>query len=132
MPQTTSSLSREAPETTPQRKATPQVAAAPVPRAPEPEPAAGPRTPRSSGYEIELAALSDRFRAEAIAKQVMVQYSSDFFWSSRKTRLDERPGPEGSTIYGVRLGVYGDEASARDFCGKLEAGGFDCQIVARR
>lgn len=107
-----------------------QVAAVSVPS--RPEPAAKPRAPRASGYDIELAALSDRFRAEAIAKQVMVQYSSDFYWSSHKTRIDERAGPEGSTIYAVRLGLYRDEASARAFCGKLEADGFDCDLVARR
>ena len=139
VPETTSAVSRRepppraepAPRVEPARE---RVAVVVPPAAPQAAPQAvvEPRTPRAKGFDIELAALSDRFRAEAIAKQVMVQYSSDFFWSPRKTRVDERAGPEGSTIYAVRLGLYGDEASARGFCGKLEADGFDCNIVARR
>jgi hypothetical protein len=129
VPETTSSVPRREP--TPRVQPSRERVAAVVPPA-APQAAAKPRAPRAKGFDIELAALSDRFRAEAIAQQVMVQYSSDFYWSSRKTRIDERAGPEGNTIYAVRLGLYGDEASARDFCGKLEADGFDCNIVVRR
>jgi len=107
-----------------------RVAAVSVPAAPEP--VAEPREARADGYDIEVVALHDRYRAEAVAKQIMVQYSSDFFWTPRKTRIEERPGPDGATLYSVRLGRYDDEASARAFCEKLEASGFNCDLVARR
>ena len=95
-------------------------------------PPAEPLKMRAKGFDIEIAALHDRYRAEAVAKQIMVQYSSDFFWNQRRTRVEKRPGPEGTILYAVRLGLYDEESVARSFCKKLEAGGFDCELVVRR
>jgi hypothetical protein len=131
VPPTTSSVS-QSPSPAVERESPQEerVAAVSVPAAPEP--VAEPREARADGYDIEVVALHDRYRAEAVAKQIMVQYSSDFFWTPRKTRIEERPGPDGATLYSVRLGRYDDEASARAFCEKLEASGFNCDLVARR
>ena len=129
VPRTTSSVPQSA-ATTARETAGERVAVVSPPATAMP--AARPVEKPAKGFDIEITALHDRYRAEAIAKQIMVQYSSDFYWSSRKTRVEERPGPDGATLYAVRLGHYDDESSARSFCKKLEAGGFDCELVVRR
>jgi cell division septation protein DedD len=129
VPRTTSSVSQ--PDATAARGTAGERVAVVSPPA-TPKPAPEPVEQRAKGFDIEIAALHDRYRAEAVAKQIMVQYSSDFYWSSRKTRVEERAGPDGATLYAVRLGQYDDESSARSFCKKLEAGGFDCELVVRR
>ncbi|MGI9475563.1 MAG: SPOR domain-containing protein, partial [Hyphomicrobiaceae bacterium] len=98
----------------------------------QPATAVRPSRPTGPGkFEIEVAQLRDKYRAEALAKQLVVQYSRSSFWSPRQTaRVHEEPGAgEEGSVYSVRYGVYSSKAALSSMCDRLKAGGLDCEPV---
>ncbi|MFY0612634.1 MAG: SPOR domain-containing protein [Hyphomicrobiaceae bacterium] len=82
-------------------------------------------------FEIEVAQLRSKDRADALAKQLVVQYSSSSFWSTRQTaRVREKPavGDEG-VIYSVRYGLYNSKNALSSTCDQFKAAGLDCEPV---
>jgi len=90
-----------------------------------------PAQPAGKGYEIEVAVLRDRFRAEALARQLDVQYGGGF-WSKKSARVMEKAAEDGEEArYMVRLGTYEQQRDTVDVCSRLTSNGFKCVVVRR-
>ena len=96
-------------------------------------PSAAPLT-RSAGrgkFEIEVAKLRSKYRADALAQQLVVQYASSSFWGTKQTaRVQEKAGSgDTGALYSVRYGVYDDKDDLSSACEQFKADGLDCEVV---
>ncbi len=82
------------------------------------------------GYDIRLAKLRGQYRAEALAKQLEVEYS-DQLRAGRTIRVEPGQDPELGPVYSVLLGSYPSRAAVDDMCGQLEAEDYECVAVAK-
>lgn len=82
-------------------------------------------------YEIEVATLRSKDRADALAQQLMVQYPGGGFWSKKqKARVKQTVnlGQDGA-IYSVRYGVYDNKEELSSMCERFKADGLACAAV---
>jgi hypothetical protein len=83
-------------------------------------------------YDISVAAIRSKWRADALAKTLMARYSSSLSWSGKKARVDRLPATaKRGELYAVKLGSYGSKGELATQCEKLIADGFDCQVIRR-
>jgi hypothetical protein len=128
MPKTTGSVS---PPVAPRATSAVRTAAvAPVPKAPGP--ASPPKAEVGGNFEIQVVVLRSRERADALAKQLMVQYSSSLSWTGTKSRVAERIGGEDGPLYAVRLGAYKNRGDLASLCDQLVNDGLDCLVVRQK
>lgn len=84
---------------------------------------------RAGQYEIQVASLRSKDRAEALAKQLMVQYPAGFLASAKQSRVIESNTRAGDLIYAVRYGSFESKADVASMCEKFVADGLDCLVV---
>ena len=101
--------------------------------APEASPvAATVRPERARYFEIEVARLRNKDRADALAKQLVVHYSGGGFWgAAHKAHVREsaRSGDVGA-VYAVRYGQFASKAETVELCEQFTAAGYSCDVVA--
>lgn len=84
-------------------------------------------------YDIGVATVRDKGRAEALAKRLMRQYGSSASWDGKQARVETFPSKDGrGPLYSVRLGSYTDRGAMASQCEKLIADGHECQVIRRR
>jgi SPOR domain len=83
-------------------------------------------------YDISVAAIKSKSRADALAKKLMARYSSSLSWSGKKARVDHLPATaKRGELYAVKLGSYASKGETATQCEKLIADGFDCLVMRR-
>ncbi len=106
-----------------------QIAAArpPAPRSTAPISRSG----RRGKFEIEVAKLRNIYRADALARQLVVRYSSSSFWGTKQTaRVQEIAGiGDTGALYSVRYGVYDNNGDLSSTCEQFKADGLNCEVV---
>lgn len=118
--------------------------AAPAPRARKPvkvaavQPVAAPppkapvtRARERGKFEIEVATLRSKERADALARQLMVQYPGGGFWSKKQEARVKQTADLGDdgAIYSVRYGVYDSKDDLSPMCEQFKADGLACEAV---
>lgn len=116
------------PEPRPIEAAPPAVRPAPAPRPVAPAPAPTPSTPAvaaGGSSSVQIGAFSTPGGAERAYNSVVSRHSR--FTEGASRRVQEAPGPNGSTVYRTTVSGLSRE-QATGLCNAIKAGGGDCFV----